>query len=115
MYYDRSKLQTCRFAGSRHRQCTSVSLADGAALLWWEVLAPGRPAMGETFAFDRLRIQTELRSACRPLLIENLVLEPAKRPLHRPPGSARIKRKLVLVTVVLGSPVDSVTLWQRIS
>jgi urease accessory protein len=70
------------FAGSRHRQCTSVSLADRATFLCWEVLAPGRQAMGETFAFDSLRIQTELRSPSRPLLIENLVLEPAERPLQ---------------------------------
>lgn len=69
------------FAGSRHHQRTTVSLADGATLLWWDILAPGRQAMGETFAFDSLRIQTELRSPSRPLLIENLVLEPAKRPL----------------------------------
>jgi len=72
------------FAGSRHRQCTSVSLADRATLLWWDVLAPGRQAMGETFAFDRLHIQTELRSPTRPLLIENLVLEPAQHPLQSP-------------------------------
>ncbi len=70
------------FAGSRHRQHTSISLATGATLFAWDVLAPGRQAMGETFAFDSLRIQTELRSGERPLLLENLVLDPAKRPLH---------------------------------
>ena len=70
------------FAGSRHRQCTSVTLAEGASLFWWDVLAPGRQAMGETFAFDSLRIRTELCSPSRPLLIENLVLEPARRPLQ---------------------------------
>jgi urease accessory protein len=70
------------FAGSRHRQCTSVSLAQGATLFWWDVLSPGRQAMGETFAFDSLRIQTEIRSAARPLLIENLALEPAQRRLQ---------------------------------
>jgi len=69
------------FAGSRHHQRTSVSLARGATLFAWDTLAPGRQAMGETFAFDKLRIQTELRSTARPLLLENLVLEPAKRPL----------------------------------
>ena len=70
------------FAGSRHRQCTSISLADRATFLCWEVLAPGRQAMGETFAFDSLCIQTELHSPSRPLLIENLVLEPAQRSLR---------------------------------
>jgi urease accessory protein len=70
------------FAGSRHRQRTSVSMADRATLLWWEMLAPGRQAMGETFAFDSLGIQTEVRSPTRPLLIEKMVLEPAMRSLQ---------------------------------
>jgi len=69
------------FAGARHRQSTSISLAKGATLFAWDVLAPGRQAMGETFAFDHLHIQTELRSGDRPLLLENLLLDPVKRPL----------------------------------
>jgi len=70
------------FAGSRHLQRTSVTLADRATLLWWEVFAPGRQAMGETFAFDCLRLQTEVRSPSRPVLMENMALEPARRPLQ---------------------------------
>jgi urease accessory protein len=69
------------FAGSRHHQCTSVFLAKGATLFSWDILAPGRQAMGETFAFESLQIQTELRSVAGPLLIENLVLDPIQRPL----------------------------------
>jgi urease accessory protein len=69
------------FRGSRHRQYTSISLARGATLFAWDVLAPGRQAMGETFVFDSLRIRTEVRSGERPLLMENLVLDPAKHPL----------------------------------
>jgi urease accessory protein len=69
------------FAGSRHRQSTSIALAEGAILMWWDILAPGRQAMGETFAYERLRIRTEVRSPNRPLLLENLVLEPGIRPL----------------------------------
>ncbi len=69
------------FAGSRHRQCTSISLAKDATLFAWDVLAPGRQAMGETFAFDNLQIQTEVRFGQRPLLIDRFVLEPVKRPL----------------------------------
>jgi urease accessory protein len=69
------------FAASRHHQQTRITLADGAKLFWWETVAPGRQAMGETFAFDSLRIQTEVRSPTRPLLLEDLLLEPGKRPL----------------------------------
>jgi urease accessory protein len=69
------------FAGSRHSQRTSISLADRAILLWWEILAPGRQAMGETFKFDSLRLRTEVHSCSRPLLIESSHLQPALRPL----------------------------------
>ena len=69
------------FARSRHLQKTTATLADKATLLWWETVAPGRQAMGETFAFDRLRIQTDVRTATHPLLLENMTLEPARRPL----------------------------------
>lgn len=69
------------FAGSRHAQRTSISLADGAILMWWEVLAPGRQAMGEKFAFDSLQLRTEVRSSKRPLLIESSDMRPAIRPL----------------------------------
>jgi len=75
------------FAASRHRQQTRIALAAGAKLFWWETVAPGRQAMGETLAFDSLRLQTEVRSLERPLLLEDLLLEPAKRPLT---SSARL-------------------------
>ncbi len=69
------------YAGSRHTQRTRVRLAAGAALFWWETLAPGRQASGESFAFERLRIESEVRTRSRPLLRESFLLEPAKRPL----------------------------------
>ena len=69
------------FAGSRHLQRTTITLEDRATLLWWEVLNPGRQAMGEVFAFDQLRLEATVRSAERPLLMERVNLEPAKRAL----------------------------------
>jgi urease accessory protein len=70
------------FAGARYVQRTSISLANRATFFWWEVLAPGRQASGEIFAFDRIRLETELRSGTRPLLLENFLLEPRERPLR---------------------------------
>ena len=69
------------YAGSRHAQHTEIYLAAGAALFWWEVLAPGRQAFGETFCFERLRIETEICAEDRPLLRESFSLEPGNRPL----------------------------------
>lgn len=69
------------YAGSRHNQCTEIHLASGAALFWWEILAPGRQAMGEKFEFERLRVESDIRAGGRPVVRESFLLEPAKRPL----------------------------------
>jgi urease accessory protein len=69
------------YAGSRHGQRTRIRLAPQAALLWWEVLAPGRQAGGEQFAFDSLRMETHVLTATRPLLRENFFLEPRRKAL----------------------------------
>ena len=70
------------FAGSRHEQSTRISVGPRAAVFFWETLAPGRQAMGETFAYDRLAIRTEVRTAERPVLIESALLDPAARRLE---------------------------------
>jgi len=62
------------FAGSRHSQHTSVSLARKATFLWWDVLA-------NTFAFERLEISNAVDICGKAALRENFVLEPSKRPL----------------------------------
>lgn len=69
------------FAHSRHAQRTSVNLANQSTFFWWEILAPGRQASGEVLSFDRVRLETEVRSGSRPLLLENFLLEPRSRPL----------------------------------
>jgi urease accessory protein len=69
------------YAGSRHCQRTEIRLGRGATLFWWEVLAPGRLAAGERFAFERLRIETEVHAGTRPVLREDFLLEPTQRAL----------------------------------
>jgi urease accessory protein len=69
------------YAGSRHMQRTRIRLAPQAALFWWEVVAPGRQASGEQFAFDSLRFDTQVLSGTRPLLRENFFLEPRRKAL----------------------------------
>ena len=83
------------FAGSRHFQQTSVTLADRATFFWWEVLAPGRQAMGELFAFDSLRIETNLRSTTRPLVLENFLLQPSMKAMQ---STARLGDHLHMAT-----------------
>jgi urease accessory protein len=69
------------YAGSRHSQRTEIRLGRGATLFWWEVLAPGRQAAGERFAFDRLRVQTEVYAGHRPILREDFHLQPVRKDL----------------------------------
>ena len=72
------------FASSRYIQRTRITLDHGAGLFWWEVLAPGRASAGETFAYDSLESRLEIDVCGRPIAIENLRLEPARRPLCSP-------------------------------
>jgi len=72
------------FAGSRHRQSTRITLANGATLLGWEVVASGRQAMGERFQFDRLRLTTRIDSPQGPILLEDFLLEPRAASLISP-------------------------------
>jgi urease accessory protein len=67
------------YAGSRHMQRTEIRLGRGATLFWWEVLAPGRLAAGERFAFERLRVQSEVYAGIRPVLREDYLLEPRQK------------------------------------
>lgn len=69
------------FAGSRHGQTTRIALAGGATLFGWEVVAPGRQAMGECFRFERLRLAMRIDSPRGPVLREDFQLEPAVAPL----------------------------------
>jgi urease accessory protein len=69
------------YAGSRHSQRTEIRLGRAATLFWWEVLAPGRQAAGERFAFDSLRVQAEVYADQKPILREDFHLEPARHDL----------------------------------
>jgi urease accessory protein len=69
------------FSGSRHSQRTAITLAPGATLFWWEVLAPGRLASGERFAFERLQVESSVRVAGRLAFREDFELAPRERSL----------------------------------
>lgn len=64
------------FAGARFRQQTTIRLAPGAGLFWWEVLAPGREARGEVFAYDRMELKMEIWTPNGLIASERVRLEP---------------------------------------
>lgn len=72
------------FAHARFSQRTEIQLAPGAGLFWWEILAPGREASGELFAYDSVEMKTDLHAQGRLIAAERVKLEPHKFPLSSP-------------------------------
>lgn len=64
------------FAGARFRQRTSIHLAPGAGLFWWEIIAPGREARGELFGYDRMQLDIDICSPARLIASDRVRLEP---------------------------------------
>ena len=63
-------------AGARYWQRTTLDVEDGGELLYFETLAPGRTASGESFAYDELRWATDLRVGERLVARERYRLSP---------------------------------------
>lgn len=105
------------FAGARYCQRTHVHLGHDAGLVMWELLAPGRDARGERFAYDRLDLQLTIdavdqsadepvaRPVAHPIARERYCLEPALRPLTSPArlGDYRYVATLYLCRVGVAS------------
>jgi len=72
------------FAGARYVQRTSIHLAPGAGLFWWEIVAPGREARGEVFKYGRVEMRTDLIADGRLIAAERVRLEPGNHALLSP-------------------------------
>lgn len=72
------------YADSHFRQTTRIDLAEDAGLFYWEVLAPGRTAKGEEFAYDLLQLELEIVAEGRPIVIERLRWQPHLHNLRSP-------------------------------
>jgi len=67
------------YAGARFSQTTTIHLARGAGIFWWEILAPGREARGESFAYDSVEMKTNVIALNQPIASERARIEPARR------------------------------------
>jgi urease accessory protein len=67
------------YAGARFSQATTIHLEQGAGLFWWEILAPGREARGEAFAYDCVEMKTDAIALGQPIARERVRIEPRKR------------------------------------
>lgn len=71
--------QIIPYSGARFCQRTTIRLEEDAGLFWWEVLAPGREARGELFAYEQVKMSTELLALDRVIACERVLLAPARQ------------------------------------
>lgn len=67
------------YAGSRFLQHTVIDLAPGAGLFWWEIVAPGREARGELFAYESFAMKLDLLAGGKLVAAERARLVPRER------------------------------------
>jgi urease accessory protein len=65
------------FADARFSQQTSINLAPGASLFYWEIISPGREARGEIFQYEQFEMRTNISARGRSIAAENIRLCPA--------------------------------------
>lgn len=98
------------FRGARAEQRTHITMEDGATLLWWETLTPGRLGHGECFEYECLRVASEVRAGGIPILIDRMRLEPGRRSLQSP---ARFGESNFLATFVIAQVGAAQGLWRE--
>lgn len=90
------------YAGSSLEQELNASLAPGSALVATEIVAPGRIARGESFAYERLSLRTSITDVeGRELCVDHVCLEP---PLRPPARRGVLGRWAYLATVLVAAP-----------
>jgi urease accessory protein len=67
------------FSGARFSQSTSIDLADGAGLFWWDLVAPGREAHNELFGYHKIELSTKVHAMGKWIAAERMCVEPGKR------------------------------------
>lgn len=68
--------------GASYSQKTTIEAERGAEFIFFEMFAPGRVAMGERFAFERLEWATDVMWAGTPALRERYRLSPGDESLE---------------------------------
>jgi urease accessory protein len=71
--------QLIPFASARFEQSARVQLDDGASLIWWDIVAPGREASGEIFQYESLAGSLELTACGERIAVERWTIAPLLR------------------------------------
>lgn len=70
---------TIPFADSSYEQHLLIDVEDGGRAVLSEMIAPGRLARGEEFAFNKLIIRTQVKINGKEIFCDTINFEPAKR------------------------------------
>jgi urease accessory protein len=101
------------FAGAMYLQEMTMQVEPGGVCLVSEVLAPGRIARGECFAYDMVRSRTEGWLGEWLALFEQMILEPTQR-ASSGLGAMDGKRYLATLYVLTSRPLDAwIPTWNR--
>jgi urease accessory protein len=101
------------FAGAMYLQEMTMQVEPGGVCLVSEVLAPGRIARGECFAYDMVRSRTEGWLGEQLALFEQMILEPTRR-AYTGLGAMDGKRYLATLYVLTMQPFDArIPAWNR--
>jgi len=104
---------TIPFAGARYRQTTRIDLEQGAGVMWWEVLAPGRLASGEAFAYKQLGFALDIAACGQPVALERALLEPGRGRLASPARLGSYSYMATLWIVLAGLPPERWTALEQ--
>lgn len=69
-------------AQSSYDQETTIDLDRGSMLIASEIIAPGRLARGEIFAFSRLKLETRITVCGSTLFTDRILMEPTTTPIN---------------------------------
>lgn len=101
------------FGGARLLQRTSYALECGAALLAWDVVAPGRAASGELFRYRQMKLATEIRVCGRPVLQDRLLFEPDRFSPAAPAALGGYQYMVTFVALRAGASAAEVRLLEQ--
>jgi len=103
--------QLIPFAGSRFEQSTRIELAQGAALIWWDMITPGRDASGELFGYQSLSSTFEVCAGGEPVARERWLMEPGKGRLD---SSARLGPNRYFASCYVCRAGEGATYWRTL-
>ena len=95
------------YASADFFQRTTIQLSQGAGLFWWEILAPGREARNEIFAFKRVEMRTDVAVGDQRISIDRMSLEPDKKPVGSPGRMGSYRYCATFYICKIGLPSDT--------